>query len=183
MTIWFSSDHHFGHANIIEYAHRPFGSVEEMDRCLIERHNAYVQPSDHWYCLGDVTMARDGAGRGLEVLGQLNGHKRLIMGNHDHYHVKHYQKYFEKIMAMNVFDNMLFIHVPVHPRSVGRFKAIVHGHTHEVCYPPVDRILYPEDQAPVVGVVPYINICVEVTEYRPWSLEEIQNKVRETVGD
>ena len=34
MTIWFSADHHFGHARMIELAKRPFKSVEEMDRVV-----------------------------------------------------------------------------------------------------------------------------------------------------
>src|ERR1051325_11543971 len=130
MTLWFSSDHHFHDENIIKFCDRPFGSVTEMNDFLVEQHNARVKPSDHWYCLGDVTMLRDNQGRGLEILSRMNGHKRLIMGNHDHYAMKHYLKYFEKVMAMQRLNDLWFTHVPVHPQSLGRCKANVHGHIH-----------------------------------------------------
>ena len=54
--IWFSSDHHFGHANIIKYASRPFDSVEAMDTELIRRWNEVVGERDTVYYLGDFTM-------------------------------------------------------------------------------------------------------------------------------
>ncbi len=35
MTVWFTSDTHFGHDAIRRYCNRPFASVEEMDDQLI----------------------------------------------------------------------------------------------------------------------------------------------------
>lgn len=170
MTIWFSSDPHFHHENIIKYCNRPFVNAAEMNESLVEWHNAYVKPSDHWYCLGDVTMERDGQGRGLEIVGRLNGHKRLIMGNHDHYAIKHYLAYFEKVMAMNMLDNIRFTHIPVHPGSMGKAIANVHGHIHDTPAPP-----------PVVDgeiIRPYINISMEWTGYRPLSFEEVKDLIK-----
>lgn len=181
-TLWFSSDHHFNHENIITYCKRPFHTVEEMNECLVARHNEVVKPQDHWYCLGDVTMERDNKGKGLWILDRMNGHKRLIMGNHDHYAMKHYLLHFEKVMAMNRIDGMWFTHVPVHPDNLGSVAANIHGHIHENASPaPVMRKQFKWTGGPkkdlVEGLIPYINICVEVTGYRPVSLEEIKEMV------
>lgn len=46
MKKWFIADTHFSHANIIKYTARPFASVEEMDRILIENWNKCVGDDD-----------------------------------------------------------------------------------------------------------------------------------------
>jgi len=81
MTTWFTSDLHFGHANIIEYSGRPFTDAEQMNRSLIERWNTLVQPGDTVWVLGDVAMGR--ITETLPLVAELAGHKRLVTGNHD----------------------------------------------------------------------------------------------------
>ena len=131
MELWFTSDTHFGHARIIEYAKRPFDSAHEMDEALIKGWNERVKPSDHIYHLGDVAMIRP---RAIyhHILSRLNGHFRLVRGNHDIYHTKEYMEVgFEEIYAIRVIDRLMFTHIPVHPRSMGRFQANIHGHIHD----------------------------------------------------
>ena len=79
--IFFTSDHHFGHTNIIRFSERPFSSVEEMDQELIKRWNEKVSPLDIVYHLGDISLARPE--RTKEILDQLNGSIFLVKGNHD----------------------------------------------------------------------------------------------------
>ena len=81
MAIFFTSDHHFGHRNIIDYTGRPFRTVPEMNRELIWRWNNAVNESDTVYHLGDFAMGS--IDEGLEIISQLNGTKILIVGNHD----------------------------------------------------------------------------------------------------
>ena len=54
MTLWFTADLHFGHANIINYSGRPYADVAVMNRALIDRWNAAVHPDDTVWVLGDV---------------------------------------------------------------------------------------------------------------------------------
>ena len=81
--VFFTSDLHFSHANIIKFcpAFRP-QYVEEMDEFLISQWNAVVSPEDTVYNLGDVSFAHD-IGRVEAVLRRLNGTHHLIYGNHD----------------------------------------------------------------------------------------------------
>jgi calcineurin-like phosphoesterase family protein len=80
--VFFTSDTHFNHANVIKYCVRPFASIEEMNRVMIERWNAVVGPEDTVYHLGDFAMGKPSEWPAF--LRQLNGAKKiLIRGNHD----------------------------------------------------------------------------------------------------
>jgi len=46
MAVFFISDTHFGHENIIRMCRRPFGSVTEMDEALVARWNERVGATD-----------------------------------------------------------------------------------------------------------------------------------------
>lgn len=84
--IWFTSDIHFWHANVIRYCNRPFSSVEEMNDALINNWNKVVAPNDTVYCLGDFSLAF----RPVEAYSSiLNGTKYLVPGNHDFCHSYH----------------------------------------------------------------------------------------------
>lgn len=152
------SDTHFGHENIIGYCGRPFSCAAEMDEAIVDRWNATVRPQDHVYHLGDVAMKKPH----LEIVKRLNGHKRLIPGNHDIFEAEVYLRYFEKVCGMRVLDGMLLTHIPIHAGSLGRFKANIHGHIHNA------------DSLPL----PYVNVSVEVTDYRPLALEEVKQRAQ-----
>lgn len=165
MTIWITSDTHFSHANILTFKDpwgelmRPFSSVEEMDETLVERWNDRVKPSDHVYHLGDVAMSRPA----LKIVERLNGHKRLLFGNHDIYDYKSYTEVgFEKLMSYRKFDGLFLSHIPIHPSSMPKFVN-VHGHIH------ANGDLGER----------YVNVSVEATGFAPLSLEEVKQRVKE----
>ena len=78
--IYFTSDPHYWHANVIKLCNRPFASVEEMNDAMIKNWNSVVKPEDTVYCLGDFSLAL----RPAEIYTKiLNGTKYLVPGNHD----------------------------------------------------------------------------------------------------
>jgi calcineurin-like phosphoesterase family protein len=81
-NIWFTSDTHLGHYNIIKYCNRPFTSVQQMDETIIRNWNSVVQPEDTIYHLGDFTFYREEE-KVLNLLRRLNGTKIFVFGNHD----------------------------------------------------------------------------------------------------
>lgn len=79
--MYFSSDPHYFHNNIIKYCKRPFKSVEDMNEQLIQNWNRLVKPDEESFILGDISFAR--IELTLNVLSRLNGKIHLILGNHD----------------------------------------------------------------------------------------------------
>ena len=128
-TVYVIADTHFGHRKIIEFEreYRSFASIEEHDRAIVERWNAIVRKRDVVWHLGDVYFGKDGH----EVLGALNGLKKLVLGNHDYYPLAVYQRYFSKIFGAAQLAGCVLTHVPVHPQQLERRYALnIHGHLH-----------------------------------------------------
>lgn len=81
-NLFFTSDHHFCHSNILKFSKRPFKDIDEMNETLIERWNERVNPEDDVYYLGDFAMTKD-TELVASILDRLNGTKYLIVGNHE----------------------------------------------------------------------------------------------------
>lgn len=81
MARFFTSDLHLGHGSIIDFCSRPYDSVNEMNEDLVRRWNDTVAPDDEVTIVGDLAMGylRDS----LFFVGEMNGHKYLVPGNHD----------------------------------------------------------------------------------------------------
>jgi calcineurin-like phosphoesterase family protein len=77
--IWFTSDTHYGHYNIIKYCNRPWEDTDSMNRFLVENYNSVVKPDDICYFLGDFSLSP----HFLFLVEQLNGTKHCVVGNHD----------------------------------------------------------------------------------------------------
>lgn len=156
-NIWLISDTHFGHSNIIKYCNRPFKTAEEMDAVMFENWNKIVHPQDIVYHLGDVKFGK------CSRLHQLNGRKRLILGNHDNAKDQELQAVFQKIVVWRMFPEfgLLLTHVPVHDDTlnVNKCPINVHGHIH-------DRLI--KDAR-------YINVSVEQIGYRPINIEDLRH--------
>lgn len=157
------SDTHFGHANILTFKKqngdplRSFHNIVEHDEHLIEQWNKTVSPNDKVYHLGDVGF-KNFTNLSL-ILNRLNGTKVLIKGNHDNFKLSQYQQYFKDVRASHTLDKFILTHIPIHPESVGRWKANIHGHLH-------DNSL--KDNR-------YFNVSVEKTNYAPLDFEFIRS--------
>lgn len=81
MTVWFTSDLHFGHANVIWYCNRPFVDVEAMNDALVDNWNRVVKPGDEVWVVGDFAFAKPDAAAAIRK--RLSGNVHLIRGNHD----------------------------------------------------------------------------------------------------
>lgn len=114
--VWFTSDTHFGHENIMRFSNRPFETVEDMNQTIIDNWNSKVGHDDYVFHLGDFAFANMGYWK--KVLSQLNGHKILVKGNHDEKPLKGWDKFdeFELItyqLKINIEGRQIYLnHFP-----------------------------------------------------------------------
>ena len=153
MKIFITADHHFHHKNIIEYCKRPFKTVEEMNKVMIEKWNKKVGENDLVIHLGDFALGTKEKVK--ETRERLNGTIILIKGNHDK-DVKDFIVVRDSIQIGNFF----FSHRPIPKEEIPKGCVNVHGHIHE-------KDSYDG-----------INISVEKTNYEPVLLEEIISKTK-----
>lgn len=193
MSVFFTSDQHFGHSNILKYCPRPFSDLEDMKIQIIERYNSVVKPEDTVFHLGDFSMHP----RELIVLSRLNGEKHLICGNHDHVHPMNCKSQEKKDRVMKVyldsgfssvqtedallvsnapFEKIVLHHMPYvgdHTEAGERFSQwrpkdegnwLLHGHVHQHWKVKVNRN--------------QINVGVDVNNFYPVSLDSILEIIR-----
>lgn len=133
--IFYLSDTHFGHYNIMRLSNRPFKTVEEMDKTIIKNWNSTVSENDTVYFLGDFSFK---SGKTPEAyINKLNGHIHLITGNHDSKVVKNekYRKLFESVQDVKTIkdgeNTVVMCHYPMAEWD-GYFRNTIHlyGHIH-----------------------------------------------------
>ena len=79
--VFFTSDTHLYHGNIIRFCNRPFKDVDMMNETIISNWNNTVGQDDIVFHLGDFCLG--GSAEWTKMLDRLNGRIYLIMGNHD----------------------------------------------------------------------------------------------------
>ena len=169
--IYFTSDTHFGHRNIIWRSNRPFKNIEEMDEQLIKNWNRVVKPSDEIYHLGDFAWQVSPT-RLKEIMEQLNGHKHLILGNHDKEKmVKHCNLWesvdYYKELKIDDYKVVLF-HYPIADWN-GAFNGTVHlyGHVHNTFDMREEMDLRHHNKRS-------FNVCADANNWTPVSWKEIK---------
>ena len=185
-NVFLTSDTHWGHAGICQFTNydgspvRPWDDAEEMNEEMIKRWNETVGPKDKVYHLGDVVINR----KSLQILDRLNGDKVLIKGNHDIFPLKDYVKYFRDIRAYHVMNGCILSHIPVHKDSIARFGANIHGHTHGNRVRKLRGVNVKTGELLYSDVIDpdYFCVCVEQTDYRPISFEDVLQKIKDQGG-
>ena len=158
IDIWFWSDTHFWHKNIIRYSARPYPDIENMNEELIKSHNEVVGPNDIVIWGGDVGFASET--KLNDIVRRCNGYKILIVGNHDfHRGGILYDLDFDEIHPCLSFTRsgitFWITHYPLD--SVPANTINLHGHTH----------------THNIQSLQHINISVEQLEYKPVHLDNI----------
>ena len=176
MKTFFTSDNHFGHANVIKYANRPFNNVEEMNEVMIKNLNEKVGADDRLYFVGDFIFGNSKIAN--EILNRINcKNKFFVYGNHDkamydNTVAKHFIKmtpYLEVKVPLpsnpSVEQGIILFHYPILEWNKGHFGAwMLHGHCH-------GNLEYPDS----LKDKKIADIGVDCWNYYPVSMEELEN--------
>lgn len=191
--IWFTSDLHLGHANIINPCERPFADVDEMDDALIDAVNDRVSATDVLWVLGDFAwrVGRDevAAFRRRIVCREIH----LVSGNHDKHWgaggpcpfdegsnqpaVTPYLELKTKGLSPAHPDfqrKLMLFHYPIEDWN-GMFHGSVHLHGHSHNKPSYNR------EAIEAGRLRF-DVGVDACGYAPVSLDEVIGWVEEAEG-
>lgn len=81
--IWFTSDTHFGHKKVLDFAGRPWDTIRQMNDTIVANINDCIEEDDELYILGDYSFK-------MTVADAYELRKRiackrihLVPGNHD----------------------------------------------------------------------------------------------------
>jgi calcineurin-like phosphoesterase family protein len=186
--IWVVSDTHLMHENILKFTDSKtgklvrgdkFSSVGEMDEYILEKWNSVVKQGDIVYHLGDVFIGDKE--RFKTMWPKFRGSKRLIVGNHDDIKFLSSGGFFQKVQMWRMFPEfgLMLSHVPLHQSNLLRLEdrngvypddcitlCNIHGHTHIHGSPSG----------------PYISTCVELRDYTPVHIEDLQKEAKELLN-
>jgi calcineurin-like phosphoesterase family protein len=162
--LYFISDTHFSHTNILNYQQREFSDTYEMNSEMTKRWNATVKPNDTVYHLGDFAFHN----KPKELWDLLNGNKIILKGNHDHRYIKKLPFEQDSIKLVK-YNGYIFVlcHYPMITWQHKGYKSIhVHGHTHKGLPTDLEGRRF--------------NVCVENIDYRPISADSIIQQIEDS---
>lgn len=135
MARYFTSDAHYFHKRIMEICPhtRKGNDLEEMHELMIEVWNRTVKPHDTVDILGDFSFGTPA--KTITILQRLNGHKNLVIGNHDHWINDETKLFFNEILpykAVKIDGRFIVMcHYPIARFDRMAYGAYhLHGHTH-----------------------------------------------------
>ncbi|MFH1895686.1 MAG: 2'-5' RNA ligase family protein [archaeon] len=167
-NIFFISDLHLDHSNIIKFTNRPFKNVNQMNDVIVNNWNSTVTDKDKVYFLGDMAFGK-GSRKTSYWLEKLNGNTVFIEGNHEEVgNTESYSSAYNVVLKYKG-KKFLLVHDPaLKPKEWNDW--IIHGHKHNndlVNYPLINK----RNKT--------INVSAELLAYKPINFNEIM-KLMET---
>ena len=172
-NLYFISDLHFCHENIIKYCNRPFKNAQEMTEVVIGNWNKTITDNDQVIFVGDFVMGCKGAKEISEYIYEcLNGIKFFIRGNHDSDDKVLNSKINWlpndcKVRWVQYRDYSIALsHYPFERKDLRPLgnALYISGHTHS------NKLIYDYDNK-------FINVCCEAVNYTPILFEDVINEL------
>lgn len=183
MTVWFTSDPHFGHNYVAKL--RGFSSTQEHDEALIENYSRIIRKNDATWWLGDLSVSNPRPA--LDIIKHLPGVHHLVYGNHDTAHPMHRNSarqehlYRDAFVSAQVYARrrikgmeVLLCHMPytadhtdtpryLQYRLPDLGRTLLHGHTHST-----------EQASQTIHGTQQVHVGVDAWDMKPVSLSTIE---------
>lgn len=184
-NVFFISDFHMYHKNIIGFDNRPFvkpngdPDLEDMHKTIIKNWNSVVNDKDVVFYLGDLCFGRPELAN--SVIHGLKGKIHYIMGNHDKYKdIRNYGRFESvndlvdlKIFGGDIKGGIHFVlcHYPIYSWNKAHHGSIMlHGHCH-------GNLHHGEDTSFYIGRK-VMDVGCNLINYTPISYIEVLNKLK-----
>lgn len=178
MSSYYSSDWHIDHKKVLEFAERPYSSIEEMNEQLLENMFAPLHKGDNMFFLGDLAWSMEGFEQVFKHINKgVNFH--WILGNHD---VKYYKRilsmYNNKIASVQQYKEVhicgkpaFLCHYPMLMWSKSHYNSyMLHGHAHK------HKAGTEELREMNIGKI--LNVNCEFSNFTPWCEDEVANYMK-----
>lgn len=146
--IYFVSDFHFGHTNILKFERSHFATIEDHDKTLLKLWKDNIHDDDIVYFLGDFGNLNDEDAQNFK---SLKGKKFMIIGNHDKKSIDYYK---DRYGFNDVYKTPIYLHKRIvlshDPIKVNDDVINIHGHLHNA----------------VLDLPNYINVNVHELQYK-----------------
>lgn len=171
--VW--SDTHFGHANILAYADRPYAHIDAHDNDLIIKHNETVKGHPRPVTLHCGDFALCGFERARAIMHSLIGTHVLVRGNHDRFTATQLKRIgFAAVLQVADFTIGDLIvrasHYPPPGPPAECPPPTIHGHTHSSA------------QVPIPGR-PVVHVGVDAWDLAPVPVEKIGLLLAQNLSD
>lgn len=187
-NVYFSSDWHLFHKNVLRFDNRPFKDVYEMHEVIEDNWNDIVTDDDVVVYLGDLSFARrEDIQSVYDMLDRLKGEIHFVLGNHDKFdeikritRFKTVSDYLEvrireqKEKLGQVETLFCCMHYPIYSWNKSHHGSyMAHGHCHGNLHHGEDASFYDNRRVIDVG-------CM-LHDYKPISYKEIIEKLSHVV--
>ena len=174
INIFYTSDLHLFHDNVIKLNNRPFSDMDDMVKFIVNKWNAKVKKCDLVRIIGDVGYPKNqqDVENVIKIMSLLNGEKELVTGNHDAKLLKdnNFRKLFNKISAYDYAKDgkrkVVLFHYPIEEWN-GYYKGSYHlfGHVHN-------------NEENLKAIDRRFNVGMDVNNYVPVTLDELIAKAK-----
>jgi len=167
--VFFSSDIHLSHRNILTYSNRPFSSIEEMDKAIYTNFHSVIKEGDTLWLLGDISFDKDVTKNFIESFLRRNIEVNIVKGNHDKFTKAEFHA-----LGCRVVENLCEVKWNKRKITLCHYLMGTYNHSHKNSWHLYGHTHIGMFVEPRLKQGKKLNVNVEFHNYFPWSYDEVE---------